>query len=187
MKRMVVASKPGGLHAYGRYIALLGRRRPQRQRVSGVLLAQLALATLMVMATIIIHLTGLALLMALMRLHTRRWMTTVLSLDQGAIVLGVAFGLFALHTTEIWLYAGVYLQLHAVEGLERALYFSTSTYATVGYGDSLVSAEWRIFGAIEGINGMILLGWSTAFFISVLQRLRALEHDWLAPRPQQSA
>jgi hypothetical protein len=28
---------------------------------------------------------------------------------------------------------------------------------------------------------LILLGWSTAFLISLMSRLRSLEHDWLEP------
>ena len=58
---------------------------------------------------------------------------------------------------------------------EDALYFSTSTYATIGYGDLVLSRSWRIVGAIEGVNGIILLGWSTAFFVSIVRRLAELE------------
>ena len=151
------------------------------------MLIQLVLATVLVITTIVMHLAGLAVLMALMRHHAQRLMTAVIPLNQTAILLGVAVGLFILHTVEIWLYAVVYLFLHAADGLENALYFSTSTYSTVGYGDSLISPRWRLFGAIEGINGVILLGWSTAFFVSVVQRLRALEHDWLTPHRERTA
>jgi len=42
-----------------------------------------------------------------------------------------------------------------------------------------LSKSWRVLGAIEGANGVILLGWSTAFFVSIVSRIRALEHDWL--------
>ncbi len=45
---------------------------------------------------------------------------------------------------------------------------------------------WRILGAIEGVNGVILLGWSTAFFVSVVSQIRApgaRMGDALSPRP----
>ncbi len=58
---------------------------------------------------------------------------------------------------------------------EGALYFSTSTYTTIGYGDVVLPRGWRVFGAIEGANGIILLGWSTAFFVSVVGRIRLME------------
>ena len=62
---------------------------------------------------------------------------------------------------------------------EQALYFSTVTYATIGYGDLLMPHEWRILGAIGGW-GIIMLGWSTAFLVSLLSQLKLLGHDWLA-------
>jgi len=43
----------------------------------------------------------------------------------------------------------------------------------------VLDRHWRLFGAIEGANGLLLFGWSTAFLLSVIQRLRTLEHDWL--------
>ncbi|WP_234703198.1 hypothetical protein [Sphingobium chlorophenolicum] len=35
---------------------------------------------------------------------------------------------------------------------------------TIGYGDGVLPAGQRILGAIEVANGIILIGWSTAFF-----------------------
>ena len=69
----------------------------------------------------------------------------------------------------------------ASQHFEQALYFSTVTYATIGYGDVLLSKNWRILGAIEGATGIIMLGWSTAFLVSLLAKMRLLAHDWLTP------
>jgi voltage-gated potassium channel len=142
------------------------------------LIIQLAVASAMVAATIVMHLAGLGGLIALMRNHQTHFATRRARLDQVVILLGVAFGLFALHAVEIWTYAGLYHALTGWPRFEEALYFSTSTYATLGYGDVTLPRQWRVLGAIEGANGVILLGWSTAFFVSVVARLRALEHDW---------
>jgi len=35
-------------------------------------------------------------------------------------------------------------------------------------------------GAIEGAAGVIMLGWSTAFIVSLMTQLKLLRHDWLA-------
>ena len=59
------------------------------------------------------------------------------------------------------------------------------TYTTIGYGDVLLPKPWRILGAIEGATGVIMLGWSTAFLISLLVQLRLLSHDWLSPGLQE--
>ena len=80
--------------------------------------------------------------------------------------------LFVLHGIEIWCYASLYTLIHAFAHFEEALYFSTISYAAIGYGDAILPSQWRLLGAIEGINGVILLGWSTAFFVNLLRRLR---------------
>ncbi|PLK27941.1 hypothetical protein C0V78_11475 [Novosphingobium sp. TH158] len=81
--------------------------------------------------------------------------------------------MLALHGVEIWAFAIVYLATGAVTGLENALYFSTISYSTVGYNDAHIVQEWRLLGAFESILGMILLGWSTAFFFRMLGRIDA--------------
>lgn len=79
-------------------------------------------------------------------------------------------GLFAIHTVEIWLWAGVFLALHALATFEDALYVSTVTFSTLGYGDLTVSREWRQLASLEAINGFILIGWSIAYLVSASTR-----------------
>lgn len=92
---------------------------------------------------------------------------------------GASIGIFAIHTIEIRLYAALYLALGVSHHFETALYFSTVTYASIGYGDVLPPTPWRILAAIEGATGIIMLGWSTAFLVSLLARLKLFGHDWL--------
>jgi hypothetical protein len=91
----------------------------------------------------------------------------------------VVLGIFAIHTAEIWAYAFAFQAIGAIQGFEQALYFSTVNFTTLGYGDIVLSEQWRLFAAIEGANGLILIGWSTAFLLAVTTRMRTLEHDWL--------
>lgn len=137
------------------------------------MLPQLAIATLMVFATVMIHLVGVTTLARLLRFdptaaeHHQQFSPTV-----AMLVLVIVLALVFLHGIEIWLYAGLYLYLDAVADLETAVYFSTMTYAAIGFGDSEMARQWRLVSAIEGVNGVLLLGWSTAFFVSVVARLR---------------
>ncbi|MES2147426.1 MAG: potassium channel family protein [Pseudomonadota bacterium] len=142
------------------------------------MLTQLILATAMVLSTVLVHLIGLAILMRLLRSHTRTWgKHAIMPLT---LLLAATIGIIAIHTVEIWLFALLYLQLGAFSHFEQALYFSTVTYATIGYGDLVMPHQWRIVGAIEGAAGIIMLGWSTAFLVSLLTQLKLLGHDWLA-------
>ena len=142
------------------------------------MLVQLVLATAMVVMTVLIHLFGLAILMRMLRSHTRIFRKlTIMPLT---LLLAATVGIIAIHTIEIWVYALVYLQRDAFSHFEQALYFATVTYATIGYGDVVMPHQWRILGAIEGAAGIIMLGWSTAFVVSLLTQLKLLGHDWLA-------
>jgi hypothetical protein len=135
---------------------------------------QLALSTLMVLITVMAHAASLSLLGRLLRMEVREEQERhIPSLSLRALLFTclLVLGLFALHGLEIWLYAALYLALGAVQSLESAVYFSTISYAAIGYGDSHILPEWRLLGAIEGINGVLLLGWSTAFFVTVVARL----------------
>jgi voltage-gated potassium channel len=140
------------------------------------LVLELAVATALVVLSVFIHLGGIALLLALLRRHRGKPDTRTLW-HEGMAILGAAGGLFVLHALEIWLYAAFYLMVGALSGLEAALYFSTSSYTTVGYGDVVLDERWRLIGAIEGANGLILLGWSTAFFVAIVGRIRGLESE----------
>ena len=88
-------------------------------------------------------------------------------------------GIFAVLTVEVWLWALVYLAVGALDTWESALYFSTSTFSTVGYGDVTLDPEWRMLGALESVNGFLLIGWSTAYLIAASMRVgpfKAGEH-----------
>ncbi len=142
------------------------------------------LATLVVGTTVIVHLVGLAILLAVLRRYRRAERRVLIVLLNGAAILVAAFGLFALHSVEIWIWAGVFQWLGAFTDFEHALYFSTSTYVTIGYGDIVLPPGLRILGAIEGASGIILIGWSTAFFFSIVDRMKLLERHFDADHPR---
>jgi len=138
------------------------------------MLTELALASAMVLLTVFVHAVGLQLLGRLTRYEWRKeekLLVEPLSFTAIMLTMSVVIGLFALHALEIWAYAAVYLELGAVDSLRDAVYFSTQTYAAIGFGDNLLDPDWHLFAAIEGVNGVILLGWSTAFFVTSMRRL----------------
>lgn len=146
----------------------------------GQLLLNLAIASAMVALTVVVHFWGLIALTRIVSGGSEK-----LRAHEGAgraalvIVLGV-FGVFALHTVEIWLYAALYrVVLIETRSFEEALYFSTVTFASLGYGDIVLSPRWRLISAIEAANGVILFAWSTAFLFTLTRRLNLIERDWL--------
>ncbi|MGD9966203.1 MAG: ion channel [Hyphomonadaceae bacterium] len=146
------------------------------------LILNLALATVMVGLTTLIHFFGLLLLTRVMGRAHVRLRPHEGAIRQAGMILLVVFGIFALHTAQVWTYAVLYeVVLGQFETFEQALYFSTVSFSTLGFGDLTLGVDWRLLGAIEGVNGLVLIAWSTAFLLSVTTRLRILEHEWLEP------
>lgn len=53
----------------------------------------------------------------------------------------------------------------------EVLYFSIVTFTTLGYGDITISSHWRLLSGFEAINGIMLIGWSTAIMYSLIQHI----------------
>jgi hypothetical protein len=85
-----------------------------------------------------------------------------------------AVWLLMLHLVEVVVWAGFYLLITPVEEIatfEEALYFSLVTFTTLGYGDiTLADHHWRLLSGAEALNGILLVGWSTALLYAVFQR-----------------
>ena len=80
----------------------------------------------------------------------------------------------ALHMIEIMVWAASYIALlpdGELTSFEEAVYFSFVTFTTLGYGDITLSEGWRILSGIEALNGILLIGWTTAMLFTVVQRM----------------
>ncbi|MFM8820031.1 MAG: hypothetical protein ACKOD3_05735 [Phenylobacterium sp.] len=140
------------------------------------LAAQLLLSTGLVSATVVMHLIGLGVLRRLVRLHLERLLFFV-HLDRVIVPVGVVLGLFVVHGSEIWLYALTYLAMGLTGSLEEALFISTSSYSTIGEAAGMLPANWRLVGVLEGVNGMLLIGWSTAFLFQLLDHIMSDDEE----------
>jgi hypothetical protein len=78
--------------------------------------------------------------------------------------------MFLISLVEVLIWAITYLVLNAIQGLEQALYFSMVTYTTLGYGDVVLTEQWRLLSSFEAANGVIMFGWTIAIVINVVQR-----------------
>jgi hypothetical protein len=51
------------------------------------------------------------------------------------------------------------------------LFFSASAYSTLANTVEGFPDRWRLIGAIEGLVGFLLIGWSTAVFVADMDTL----------------
>jgi hypothetical protein len=87
------------------------------------------------------------------------------------LLLRVFLWIVLLHLIQVGLWAVVYWLAHEVPTLETAVYFSLVTYTTIGFGDVVLGPGWRVLAGIEGLTGVLLIGWSTAFVFAIVHRM----------------
>lgn len=95
------------------------------------------------------------------------------------IVAGVFAALVA-HTLEIWLFAVAYwfMELEGWGGFEGnyagtlmdCVYFSFTTFTTLGFGDVSPLGNIRYLAGIESLTGLVLITWSASFLYYEMQR-----------------
>lgn len=133
-----------------------------------MLLLNLAISACMIVVCVLCHSAGI---WALTHLHGSDHVKPLReghAHERTFTVVLMVFGLLALHAIEIFAYAVLYSGLGQFpRDFETALYFSASTFTTLGYGDVTPAPDHRLIAGIEGVMGLILIGWSTAILVSI--------------------
>jgi hypothetical protein len=107
----------------------------------------------------------------------------VLSHRRRRRVLILIFVVLATHVIEIWLFgAGYFLlvqryALGSLAGLKAMdlpdfVYFSATTYSTVGFGDAVPIGAIRFLAGMEALTGFVMITWSASYTFLEMQR------DW---------
>lgn len=81
--------------------------------------------------------------------------------------------LFAGHLIQIAIWAMLFMKLGEFDSFLTAFYHSAVNFSTLGYGDIVMSERWRLLGALEAGNGVLMFGLSTGTILSVMSRLFA--------------
>ena len=132
------------------------------------------LGVLLVVITVIIHAAGTTSWLK----HLARRFGASAKTDRGPpslrVLISTIVVLTVLHTMQVIVWALAFLYMlpeNVLHGFEEAVYFSFVTFTSLGYGDITFDGVWRILSGIEALNGVLLLGWSTALLFVVVQRI----------------
>ncbi|MGA9540446.1 MAG: potassium channel family protein [Methyloceanibacter sp.] len=74
------------------------------------------------------------------------------------------------HFGECVIWAYTYKWVGAVPENTDLIYFAFGNYTTLGYGDVVPVPEWHLLGPMTALNGVMLIGWSTALVYDMLHR-----------------
>ena len=95
-------------------------------------------------------------------------------LAKAVLVSALTAWMFLAIVIEAWIWALVYLQIPLITtlpDLQTAFYFSMVTFTTLGYGDVVLTGNWRTLASIQAANGVIVFGWTTALIFVFIQRV----------------
>jgi voltage-gated potassium channel Kch len=130
---------------------------------------KLFIAWVLMAVCVTVHAVGMTVSLRLLnqmtaRMGARFWYPTWM-------LVRIAGWAILLHLVQIALWAFFYTWRQALPDLTTALYFSAVTYTTTGYGDVVLPGQWRLVGAVEALTGIIMCGWSAAFFFAVVSQM----------------
>jgi Ion channel len=77
------------------------------------------------------------------------------------------------HLLEVFVWAQAYAVVGAAPAEADVLYFAFVNYTTLGYGDVIPVARWRLLGPATAMCGVLMFGWSTAVIFEVLRKALA--------------
>lgn len=135
------------------------------------MLVQLSLGAALVVVTAILHIVVLDLVNHRVRAVTALHPVPLRARIRLPLLIFATLSTFLSHVAQIWIWAWVYLVLGEFDRLEPALYFSTVVFTTLGFGDIVVSPDWRLMAACEAAAGLLMFGLSTAFLFEVLREI----------------
>ena len=138
----------------------------------------LLLALLLTIVTVVIHSLGAHVTL----IYSARFLQGQRSLPLLRTVALAAFlvtFLLMIHVVEAGVWALVYYSWRMLPDFSTSAYYSMTSYSTVGFGDVVLPASTRLLGPIESVVGVLMLGWSTAVIVTVVQKIyRVIAHSF---------
>ena len=135
--------------------------------------AELLLITL----TLWLQSAGVAGLIAWVRHALQNEMHTMGAFRVAALVVRLASAVVVLHGLEILLWAGFY-RWRWLSSWDSAIYFSASSYSTLGCSDVSPPSNWRTIAPLESVIGVLMCGISVSFLFAILTRLMNREDQY---------
>jgi voltage-gated potassium channel len=91
-------------------------------------------------------------------------------LRSAALIVRLTAAVVVLHVIEILLWACFY-RWRCLMSWDSAIYFSASSYSTLGCSDVSLPSSWRTLGPLESIIGVLMCGISVSFLFAIVTRL----------------
>lgn len=87
------------------------------------------------------------------------------------VISMVMMTLFIGHIVQVGIWAALFRRLGEFDDFSTAFYHSMVNFASLGYGDIVMSERWRLLGAIEASTGVLMFGVSAGVMLAVMSRM----------------
>jgi Ion channel len=144
----------------------------QQVLVGGTMLDEILVGGAASLVNLIIHAVLLAGIAGTVRRISLSDQAVPEVLQYTLVIVATGTLLVAGHFLEVLVWAGTYDLVGAAPRGTDLVYFAFGNYTTLGYGDILPTPKWRLLGPITALNGIVLIGWSTALIFEILHRSR---------------
>ena len=84
------------------------------------------------------------------------------------VLNGVMVILVVGNLAQVAIWALLFMVLGEFDAFRDAFYHSAVNFATLGYGDIVMSEERRLLGPLQAINGVLMIGFSTAVLMGTV-------------------
>ena len=84
--------------------------------------------------------------------------------------------LFLGHMIQVAIWALLFMFVGEFDSYLTAYYHSMVNFASLGYGDIVMSEQWRLMGAIESSIGVLMFGVSAGAMLSIMSFMLAHDH-----------
>ena len=102
--------------------------------------------------------------------HRNEYLVNNASLWSSLVVInGVMLLLVIGNLGQIAIWAWLFQLLEEFQQFDLAFYHSAVNFGSLGYGDIVMSDEHKLLGALEAINGVLMIGVSTAALMTTFQ------------------
>ena len=135
------------------------------------MILSLALAIGVLVLTLCVQVVPTAILIKIATSKHPRRLTRPAFLPNFVLFQVTALILALAHLVDIALWALLYCLCGEFAEFEVAFYHSAVNFSSLGYGDIVMSARWRLLGPLEAMNGIVVFALSTALMFALLMRL----------------